>query len=309
MRRVSVIINPISGSSGRPDVARRRAEQAAALLTARGVEPEIVLTERQGHAHALAAAARERRVSLVVAWGGDGTVNEVASALAFGDVPIAIVPSGSGNGLARELGIPLDPEGAFDVAFRGRDFVMDAGRLDGRLFFNVAGVGLDAHVAHRFAARGLVKRGFSRYAAITLQQLFSYHPDEHTIATDDDTLRERALLIAIANARQYGNGAIIAPGARLDDGRLDVVVVRQRSPLRALLQLPMIFSGKVEEIEGVTMRSTAAVEITSGKPVLYHVDGEPFVGGASIRAAAHPGALKIRVPSHKGHTDPLSFTR
>ena len=294
--RVAVIINPISGTGGRLDVARARAEQAAALFAARGVDAEVCLSERAGHARDLAAAALQRGASVVAAWGGDGTVNEVASVLAFRDVPLAVVPSGSGNGLARELGVPFDPVAALAVALDGRDLVMDAGELDDRLFFNIAGIGLDARVALKFAAGGLVRRGLRRYLEITARELFTYDPDVHTIAVDGDIIRERTLLIAIANARQYGNGARIAPDARIDDGRLDVVVVAHRSPWRALLQVPKVFTGKIASVPGVTMRRTEHVEVTSAQPVIYHVDGEPFTGAASIRGRVRPRALRIKVP-------------
>ena len=142
--RTAVIINPISGTGGRPDAARRRAEQAAALLTALGVDAEIFVTERGGHARELATAVVDRGMPRVIAWGGDGTVNEVASALAFRAATMAVIPSGSGNGLARELSVPLEPAGAFATAVDGRTRVIDCGELDGRLFFNVAGLGLDA---------------------------------------------------------------------------------------------------------------------------------------------------------------------
>jgi len=296
LTRVSVIINPISGTGGRLDIARARAEQAAALLVARGVDPEVFVTERPGHARELAASALARGVPLVLAWGGDGTVNEVASALAFRDAALGVIPSGSGNGLARELGIPLDGERAFALAFEGTDLVMDAGELDGRLFFNIAGIGLDARVAHAFSAGGLVRRGFARYLAITARELLTYTPDEHTIVTDGEPLRVPAMLVAIANARQYGNGAVIAPDARVDDGLLDVVVIAHRSPLRALMQVPRVFLGQVGRVPGVTIRQGTTVEITSARPMLYHVDGEPFVGGASISARIQPRALRIKVP-------------
>jgi diacylglycerol kinase (ATP) len=295
-RPVAIIINPISGTGGRLDVARARAEKAAALLLAHGIEPEVFLTERIGHARELAVSAVTHGASLVIAWGGDGTVNEVASVLAFGPAVLGVIPSGSGNGLARELGIPFEPEAALAVALGDRERVIDAGELDGRLFFNIAGIGLDARVAHEFAAGGLVRRGFGRYLEITARELFTYQPDEHTIVTDGQPQRERTLLIAIANARQYGNGAIIAPEARVDDGQLDVVVVAHRSPLRALLQVPRVFLGQIARVPGVTMRRATEVEVTSARQVLYHVDGEPFVGGASIRGRVQPRALRIKVP-------------
>ena len=255
------------------------------------------MTERPGHARELAAAALDRGVRTVVAWGGDGTVNEVASVLAFRDATLAIVPSGSGNGLARELLIPLEPDGGFAAAFGGREHRIDAGELDGRLFFNIAGIGLDARVALRFAEDGLVRRGFLRYLEIAAQELFTYKSELHTVVTDGATMRVKTLVIAIANARQYGNGAIIAPDARLDDGRLDVVVIEGRSPLAAIMQAPRLFMGEVAKVRGVTQLQAREIQVTSPGPMVYHVDGEPFVGGASIAARSRAGALRVMVPA------------
>lgn len=296
-KRVAVIINPISGTRGRRHMARERAQLAASLIAGRGLDVEVFVTERPGHAHQLTVAALGRGVSTVIAWGGDGTVNEVGSALAFRDATLGVIPSGSGNGLARELRIPFDPAGAIEVALGGRECRIDAGELDGRLFFNIAGIGLDAHIAHRFAARGLLRRGFSRYLAITAFELFRYKPDYHTVVADGASLRVRALLIAIANARQYGNGAIIAPAARINDGRLDVVVVVARSPFVALAQVPRVFMGQIARIRDVAMRAAVDIQVTSAHPVIYHLDGEPYVGGASLAARPHPGALRVAIPA------------
>jgi diacylglycerol kinase (ATP) len=293
--RIAIVINPISGSGGRPGVARQRAERAAAMLDARGIDGHIVVTERPGHARELTRALVGQGVATVAAWGGDGTVNEVASALAFTSTTLAIVPSGSGNGLARELGVPLNADGALRLALDGDERTMDAGELDGHLFFNVAGLGLDAKVAHRFTG-GTGRRGFSRYLEVTCQELFSYQPTEHLIVTDGVPLRSRALLIAIANSRQYGNGALIAPQARIDDGLLDVVVIDQRSPIKALLQVPRVFLGQVGRVKGVSMRTAAVIEISSDAPTVFHVDGEPYVGGATVTARVHPAALRVKVP-------------
>ena len=305
----AVIINPVAGTGSRPDVARRRAELAAAIFERRRVPVEIFVSERGGHARELAAAAVARGTRLIIAWGGDGTVNEVASAVAFTDAALGIVPTGSGNGLARELGVPLDATRAIDAAVDGVERTMDAGDLDGHLFFNIAGIGLDARIAHRFTETGLVRRGLRRYAEITLRELFAFEPDEHTIVANGTTARVRAMLIAIANSRQYGHGAIIAPDARIDDGRLDIVIVNHRSPMAALMQLPRLFGGKVTAVPGVTVMVAAEVEVssTAGSPVPYHVDGEPFVGGRSVKARVFPSALKVRVPPLAG-SRPKSYT-
>jgi YegS/Rv2252/BmrU family lipid kinase len=281
MSDMVLIVNPISGAGGRAEVGRQRAELARALLERRGMSGEVVVTGQPGHAHQLAGTAVARGVPLIIAWGGDGTVNEVASAMAFRDAALGIVPSGSGNGLARELGIPLDPTRALDAALDGADRRMDAGELDGRLFFNVAGIGFDARVAHQFAATGLVRRGFRRYAEIAVRELFAFRPADQTVSAAGAVTRTRPLLIAIANARQYGLGALIAPRARIDDGQLDIVIVEHRSAAATLVLIPWLFAGRIGRVGGVTMLQAAEAEISSTGSMLYHVDGEPFAGGAS----------------------------
>lgn len=296
MGQVAVIINPISGGGRRRDEARRRAELAAVLMKARGVEADVFVTERQGHARELAQAMLRRGTRRLVAWGGDGTVNEIASALVYTDASLAIVPAGSGNGLARELGIPPDPVAALGTAFSGRERVVDAGELDGHLFFNIAGLGLDARVAHRFAAGGLKRRGFVRYLELAARELATRAPLDCTITVESCTIRARALIVALANGRQYGNGALIAPHARLDDGQLDVVVIDDRSALSALMQIRQLFAGRLAGVAGVAMTRGTTVAISGDTPLLYHVDGEPHIGGPVVKAAVHPRALRVISP-------------
>jgi len=292
-QKVVVIINPISGAGRRRDVARLRAEHAAALVEQRRLDAEVYVTERPGHARELAQAARRRGVTLFVAWGGDGTVNEVGSALVESPASLAIVPSGSGNGLARELGIPLDPAAAFQAVFEGHSRLIDVGELDGRLFFNIAGLGLDAMVAHRFAEGGLARRGFVRYLELAAREIASFVPLEYAVTADGHGLLVRPLLIAIANARQYGNGALIAPGAELDDGKLDLVVVDHRPAWRVLMQAPRLFSGNVMQVPGVSTTRVSSVAISADTALVYHVDGEPHVGGLLVKASVHPRALRV----------------
>jgi diacylglycerol kinase (ATP) len=292
---VAVIINPISGAGRRPDVARQRAELATAFLHSRRIDGEVFVTERGGHARELARAALGRGVSLCIAWGGDGTVNEVASALAFSQASLGIIPSGSGNGLSREVGIPFDPRAAFEIALGAHERVIDAGEIEDRFFFNLAGVGLDARVAHQFAATGLVRRGFIRYLEIAGSEIFTRATHAYDIAIDGQLRRSHVLLVAIANGRQYGNGALIAPNARIDDGKLDVVVVDDRSPWAVLRHAPKLFRGRLADVPGVTMTSATRVEITSKDALIYHVDGEPCAAGSVVSARIRPAALRVRV--------------
>ncbi len=294
MNRVTIILNPISGGR-RPADVPGQAEQAAALAASRGVEARVIVTEGAGHARELAAAAAGRGESLVIAWGGDGTVNEVASALVFSAVSLGILPAGSGNGLARDLGLPTTAQAALLTALEGRCRTIDAGDVDGRFFFNVAGIGLDADVAHRFAANGL-SRGFRGYVMAGMQALAAFEPVPCRVVVDDVARATRPLLVALANSRQYGSGALIAPAARLDDGLLDVVTVEYRPLGATLRRLPSLFSGRIASVPGVHCRTGRDIVIAAECPLRYHLDGEPMQGGSALHARVHPGALRVQVP-------------
>lgn len=297
MSRVAVIINPISGLGARPDTARRRAELAAACAEAHRIDADIFVTERRHHARELAQAAVVNGARTVIAWGGDGTVNEVASALVERDAALGVVPSGSGNGLARELALPLEPRAAFETALGTARRRIDAGELGGHLFFNIAGVGLDADVAHRFAAGGLIRRGLAMYLVRSTQAVLAYRAQEMTLAVDGAARTVRPLLVAFANARQYGNGALIAPRARVDDGKLDVVVIDDRSVLGVLRRVPALFRGELASVPGVAMETAAAAEVRVPGPIRYHVDGEPCETSGTLHAAVHPAALLVCCPA------------
>ena len=289
---VAIIINPISGGASRA-AARRRADLARTVVDAHGEPADIFMTERPGHARELAKAAVARGARLVMAWGGDGTINEVASALVLDKVPLGIVPGGSGNGLARELGVDLRPDRAIAEALAATPRRVDVGELDGRLFFNMAGIGLDASVAWRFSTHS--RRGLLGYATITARALATYAPQHYRITREGETFDARAVLVTIANSAQFGNGARIAPGAKVDDGVLDLVVFEERSRVATLCQLPRLFNGTVQRIRGCAVRQIQSVTIESEKPMLFHVDGEPIQGGTELRARVHPGALRVAV--------------
>ncbi len=292
---IAVIINPVSGAGARGGTAAR-AEIAAAGLSALGETGEIVVTERRGHARELAAAARARGDPLVIAWGGDGTINEVASALAFGPTALGIVPAGSGNGLVRDLGIDRRPERAIAAAVaaaRGPGRLIDAGALGDRLFFNVAGVGFDGHIAACFDRDVSGRRGLVGYARIVCRELARYQPTVYRVRTDHFTFGGPALLVTIANSPQFGNGARIAPAARIDDGRLNLVILRETSRARTVLALPRLFVGGLDRLPEVSTEVVEEVSIESADPLIAHVDGEPFSSGAVLHARVHPAALRI----------------
>ena len=256
---------------------------------------EIVVTERAGHARLLAAAAVRRGSRLVIAWGGDGTINEVASELAFSGIALGIVPAGSGNGLATELGIDARADRAIVNAVRATPRAIDVGEIGGRYFVNVAGIGLDAHVASAFNTPDNHRRGFSSYLRVGVQALFTYKPETYTISTGDVRLTPRAVLVVVANSAQYGNGARIAPQAKVDDGELDLVVVEERSRLATCLRAPRLFNGTIARVPGCSIRRIREVKIECAAPMAFHVDGEPVRGGTELTARIHPGALRVCV--------------
>lgn len=274
--RATVIINPIAGS-GRATTMGACSDLARSVLSRHGFATNIRVTGGPSDSQRFAAEARAAGHDLVVAWGGDGTVNGAGAALAGSQVPLAVIGAGSGNGLARDLGVPLVPAAALEIAATGATRAIDAGELNGSLFFNVAGIGLDACIADRMASPN-ARRGLLGYVLATFNEMPYYQPCEYAIAMSEDggpPLRTRAIFIAIANSRQYGKGAQIAPLASLDDGIMDIVVVKPQSGLRIVSRLPSFFRGTLREDDGVLMRTASTLEITSDQPIRFHVDGEP----------------------------------
>jgi len=290
---VTIIINPVSGGAS-PEQARARAQLASDVVDGHGDRAEVFVTERRGHARELAKAAVRRGARLVISWGGDGTLNEVASALAFEDVPLGLVPAGSGNGFARELGVDLRPERAIADAIGAGPRAIDLGEVDDRLFVNVAGVGFDAYVAAEFDKRS-GRRGFAGYMAITARALAAYVPRNYTITTAEGRKSSRAILVTVANSAQFGSGARIAPRALLDDGLLDLVVVEERARWRTVCHVPRLFDGTVERMPGCSICQIREATIESDQPMAFHVDGEPAQGGTRLQVRVHPAALRVAV--------------
>jgi YegS/Rv2252/BmrU family lipid kinase len=288
---VAIIINPLSGGAS-PGKGRRRAELAALALHRSGEQGDIFVTEGRGHAKALAAAAVKRGARLVIAWGGDGTVNEVASALVFGPAALGIVPSGSGNGLARELTISRRPEQAIAEAVKATPRAIDAGELDGRLFVNLAGLGFDAHIAACFDRDPSGRRGLRTYARITAREMFRYQAATYCV---DGVTINRALLVTIANSGQFGNGARVAPSARPDDGLLDLVMYEERTRLGAIATIPRLFTGGFSRVRGVTVRQIERLTISADRPITFHVDGEIVEGGTTLEGRVLASALRVAV--------------
>jgi YegS/Rv2252/BmrU family lipid kinase len=232
---------------------------------------------------------------LVIAWGGDGTINEVASQLIDTTSTLGIVRAGSGNGLARELGIPAHPDQALDIALTGRDRAIDVGELEGHRFLNVAGIGFDAAMADAFNRLGGERRGPVRYAGVVAGAMFGYRAARYSIEADGLRLETDALMIAMANLAQYGSNAVIAPGARPDDGLFDVMVIGKRGVAGRIALVARAFMRTIDRTAGVTRLPARHVVVGTDQPILFHVDGEPHEGGTTVRAHIIPAAIRVRV--------------
>ena len=291
--RIAVIVNAAAGRRASAARARRRIELTREVLGRAGVDYEVAATEYAGHARDLARRALDRGAETIVAWGGDGTVNEVGSAVAFGPAALGIVPGGSGNGLAYALGVPRRPADALRHLLTAAARPIDAGEIAGRLFFNLAGFGFDAHVAELFARRR--SRGLRGYVAIAARELFAFRPPRLRVTLAGGTEERALLLLVIANGTQWGRNARIAPHARLDDGLLDVVQVEPRSVARVGWQIPRLFRGRIDRASGITFERVAAASIAGEPPLRFHVDGEPARSMArELEIVVRPAALRVR---------------
>jgi diacylglycerol kinase (ATP) len=289
--RTRFIFNPRSGHNARNPWLLAHAR---AFIAEHRLDAVVVPTERPRHATELAHRALDDDCRLIVAIGGDGTMNEVATALVGTDIALGLIPCGSGNGLGRHLGIPGPGQGAFRALLDGHTRLIDTGSVDGHPFFNAMGLGFDAEISARFNA--LSTRGFSAYARTTLQTLFGYQPENYTIHAGGASVRTQAFLVAIANSDQYGNDCFIAPAARVDDGLLDLTVVRRLTAFNALPLAERLFTKRIDGSPSVTRLRAASFTITRSAPGFLHTDGEVRQAEAELQIRVLPASLRIAVP-------------
>lgn len=240
--------------------------------------------------------AREKAAlyDIIIAVGGDGTINEVASAIAGTDTVLGVIPYGSGNGLSRFLGIPMNAERAIKLLNTGRTLTIDAGKMNGRWFFNMAGMGFDAHISHVFA-NGSKKRGFISYFKSSLKEIANYKAQTYKIAIDGVQYEREAFMLSLANSSQYGNNAHVSPTASVEDGLLDVCIIKP-FPLYRFLEMGLrMFTKTAGSSKFVEIIKGKHIQITRSGPGPIHLDGEPREADIDLTADVFPGALKIIV--------------
>lgn len=274
------IINPISGKGKKDRFARQ--------LLAKGYN--ILFTEYAGHAEEL---ARKTSEDVVVAVGGDGTVNEVARGVVGTDKRLGIIPCGSGDGLARHLGLSHNFDKALKTVERGRCKAMDSAEVNGRLFFSVCGVGFDAVVSERFAKSG--KRGLANYIKVGITTWLHYSPSRYTIEIDGDSIEHEALFITVGNSNQWGNGAKITPLADCCDGELDVTVVDRFGVFELPWLAFRLMTGTLHKSRRVHCYRGKHIRIVRTEEGAAHIDGDWFTAPKVLDIKINPAALKVIV--------------
>lgn len=290
MARLMLIINPISGTGNKKGVV----EMVEQAMAACGHDVDVRLTGARGDATRLAGEAARKGYYGVLACGGDGTVNETARALCSTATALGILPAGSGNGLARHLQIPVDISLALKVIASDNVVDSDYGTVNGRPFFCTFGMGFDAAVSHRFARQS--RRGMLSYIKSAISEYVQYRPQTYTVSANGKLLTEKAFLIAVCNASQWGNNAYIAPEASITDGLLDITIVHSGTAIDAAVMGMDIFTGYITKNTMVhTFRAPACVIYRNGAGEA-HIDGEPMMMDDILDVKCHHSSLKIFTP-------------
>jgi len=290
MKRITFIVNPISGGKDKANVLAAIGRH----LDLADCSYEVLPTRRAGDGTVL---ARECRSDIVVAIGGDGTVSEVATGLLGTDKVLGILPCGSGDGLALHLGISRDPGRAVKTLNEGCAVAVDVGQLDGKPFFCTAGVGLDAAVSLDFAQSG--KRGLNTYIATAWEDWKHRSPDRYVVETETETWAGKALFITVGNANQWGNEARIVPRASLRDGLLDVTVVQPFATYEIPDLAARLMAGKADTSRHVRSFRGTHIHIHRDHSGPVHHDGDPFEAGTDLDLGILPGALRVIVPQSR----------
>lgn len=287
-KKIVFIMNPISGTvkkAGIPKLINENLDKEKFCL-------DIINTEYAGHATLLAKEASQSGTDIVVAIGGDGTINEIGRALVGTKTAMGIIPCGSGNGLARHLMLPMDIRKAIINLNKCAIHALDYGEIDGHPFFCTCGMGFDAYISMKFSEAG--KRGPVTYLENILKSGLKYEPEEYTIEAEEvGKIKKRAYLVSCANASQYGNNAYIAPQASMSDGKLDVIVMEPFDVLEAPQISIDMFNKTLNKNPKVKTFKSSHIIVHRNKEGVIHYDGDPIMAGKDIEIQLHHKGINI----------------
>ncbi len=300
-RRIVFVMNPISGTQGKRAILRYIHQ----LMDRERCDYQLVRTKYAGHATEIAKQAVDEGVDMVVAIGGDGTINEIAKALVHSNTALGIIPCGSGNGLARHLRIPMEPKAAVELINSGKRLCIDYGKINGLPFFCTCGVGFDAFVSLKFADSG--KRGLLTYLENTLHESLTYKPETYEIENEEGTQRYNAFLIACGNASQYGNNAYITPQASLTDGLMDVTIMEPFTVLDVPSLSFQLFNKTLDQNSRIKTFRARKIKIHRSKPGVLHYDGDPVMADENLEVEIIPQGLYVVASDEKVKGESLNL--
>lgn len=289
-KKILFIINPISGIGKKKDLDRKIAENT----DKEKYDYNIVYTEAPGHATELSRKAVGDKTDIVVAIGGDGTVNEIGQELVGTGTALGIIPAGSGNGLARHLKIPFNLKKAISVINQGKIHKIDTATVNGKFFLSMAGIGYEAFVAKKFAKAP--KRGFFTYFRIVSGEYPMYKPKKYTLEIDGKIIKRKALSITFANSNQFGNNASFDPDAKLDDGLIDVCIITRIPVYKVPFYVPLLFTRTFHKTQYIEILKVKKVVVTRTKGKSVHFDGDPVRMGDTLEMKINPLSLNVIIP-------------
>ena len=285
-KQVAFVINPVAGSKKKENIIKLISENLSDKTSY-----DIFVWEEKNNFEEIRRQITSGKYEKVIAVGGDGTVNEVAKNLIYTEIVFGIIPRGSGNGLARTLGIPMDMKKAIQRIESGVVRTIDSGLINEKNFFCTSGIGFDAHIGKLFVTSK--NRGVSSYFKITTRELFNYRAKKYTILFNNEMLVTKAFLITFANAGQYGNDFSIAPEAKLDDGELHVAILKPFSAISIFPLLTKILRKRAHTSKSIKTFTSQNVRITELEKVDIHFDGEPGTAEKMIEIKINPASLKV----------------
>lgn len=286
-KKIVFILNPYSGTQSKDSVPSVIEDTIDKTV----FDYETHFTKYPGHAAEIARECVEKAVDVVVAVGGDGTVNEVARSLVHSNTALGIIPSGSGNGLARHLRIPIDTRRAIDLINRCNIEALDYGVINGLPFFCTCGMGFDAFISLKFAEAG--KRGKLTYVENVLREGLKYKPQTYVVEDDTGMRKQNAFLITCANASQYGNNAYIAPKATMTDGLMDVIIMEPFTAFDAPQISIDMLNRTLDQNSKIKTFRAKRIHIHRSEPGAIHYDGDPTTTGTDIDVHIEEKGIRI----------------
>lgn len=291
--RVLMIANPLVGIDKEK---RKVVEGIASHIRQKGGNADITYILRPGLGEKHSSRAVLEGYDAVYAAGGDGTVNDVASGLIGQKVPIGIIPLGTGNGLARSLGIPFDTDNLIRIFDANKTITIDTGKIGSHIFVSTAGIGFDANISLDFNKKKRNQRRVLSYFILAVKNYFTKRPEKVVLHINGKEFTRKIFALTISNAPQYGAGAVIAPQANPSNGKLVAVIIPKISVFKAPGAIKRLFEGTVQKIKELEYFEFKSLRIQREKPGIFHVDGEVFSGEATLQVTVHPSSLRVIVP-------------